>query len=221
MINLNKISYNKNPEPKGKRIKSCIFSFYWLFDHQYKDDWEPEDWEFDIKDSKGQTIERVNGGVAKRILMEGSARLPSGKLVNLQNSPKAQSDPRKSDAVFREVDPESFPWGYDSQSGALEPWKSLASDPKKIPYGSKVYIPLFDSMEVLNPKTNQFFCHDGMFMARDFSWSFKGFWIDLFTGNYAAYKDILKKIDPLVKTKKIKNTEGQKQEQYYTDIFLL
>lgn len=80
---------------------------------------------------------------------------------------------------FMEVD---NAWGYGVRRYSLIPYRTIAVDPKVIPYGSVVFIPEAVGQEITLADGTTF-THDGYFFAADTGGAIKNRHIDVFTGN--------------------------------------
>lgn len=78
--------------------------------------------------------------------------------------------------------PANSKWGDGVKNYSLVPYRTIAVDPKKIPYGSVVFIESAKGKKItLDDGTS--FIHDGLFFAGDTGGAIKGNHIDVFTGN--------------------------------------
>lgn len=73
-------------------------------------------------------------------------------------------------------------WGHGVKNYSLVPYRTIAVDPKKIPYGSVVFIPEAKGKEI-TLENGDTFIHDGYFFAGDTGGAIKKNHIDVFTGN--------------------------------------
>lgn len=151
-------------------------TYYWTYDSK-TEPVTPENITVNLQTTDNEVIASVDQALAKRISMEGSGFLPDGRLINLAN------DYDWPAARFFVVDTTIAPYGYDSQSGPLVPWKTVAVDPTVIPLNSDVYITEFNGLELPDGSF-----HDGWFKATDTSHSFSGKWIDVFCATYENYQ---------------------------------
>ena len=72
-------------------------------------------------------------------------------------------------------------YGEGVKGYRLVPYRTVAVDPKIIPYGTVLYIPDAKGT-VINDSGNSTFVHDGFFFAGDTGGAIKGNHIDVFTG---------------------------------------
>lgn len=75
------------------------------------------------------------------------------------------------------------PWGTGALEMQLVPYRSIAVDPKVIPYGSLLYIPDAQGLDFTLPSGEKIE-HDGYFFAADDGQTVKKNHIDVFTGTY-------------------------------------
>ncbi len=195
---LTNIKNNMNISVTFKHVGALYtMTYYWTYNYEDEPVGTPSDPQVDLQTVKGDVIATVSKPLAERISMEGSGFLPDGTLINLANGfdwPNAR---------FFVVDPQIAPWGYDSQGGALIPWKSIAVDPNIIPLNSDVYIKELDGVKLPDNST-----HNGWFKAVDTSHSFNGKWLDIFSGTYPNYQymvSILNGLDKVSVTHSIGN----------------
>lgn len=80
---------------------------------------------------------------------------------------------------FKEADSK---WGHGVKNYSLVPYRTIAVDPKRIPYGSVVFIPEAKG-KVVTLENGESFVHDGYFFAGDTGGAIKKNHIDVFTGN--------------------------------------
>ena len=74
-----------------------------------------------------------------------------------------------------------YPYGIGSKNNPLIPFVSIATDPKVIPFGKRVYIK--EAVGLRYVVGNQEWIHDGIFRADDVGGAIKGNHIDVFLGN--------------------------------------
>lgn len=75
----------------------------------------------------------------------------------------------------------SKPFGEGSTGARLIPFRSIAVDPRFIPYGSLLYIPSARGVEISGPDGEKL-KHDGYFFAADTGGAIRGSHIDVFFG---------------------------------------
>jgi 3D (Asp-Asp-Asp) domain-containing protein len=152
-----------SPSPLLAREKIGRFriTFYYLVDEA---DYKPST-RWAIRDMRGNVIARTSFNFRRHLLMEGSGRLRDGRVVTYQRH-------LHGEARFRVTKHE---YGAGIGTCPLVPYRTIAVDPKLIPFGTRVFIPQFVGIEL--PDGTK---HDGFFMAHDRSHYVRGGHIDLF-----------------------------------------
>jgi len=172
-VNSSKVAGKEGAAVKGlaaAKTKTCCgyplsaplgfrMTFYWLaFEHpalgQARDD--------ELYTRNGQFYGAFSRRFVKELRMEGTGILANGRVVNWAG---------KCDygvgACFEELDVNKYPYGRGVGGRSLVPFRSIAVDPKVIPYGEPVYLPELDGMVLPDGSI-----HDGCVRADD-----KGGWI--------------------------------------------
>jgi 3D (Asp-Asp-Asp) domain-containing protein len=121
--------------------------------------------------------------------LQGSARLSSGDILAY-----AGSCSYGPGTCYRILSKKRYPWGQGASGRALRVMQSVASDPRVVPFGTKIYIPELDGA-VFGGKT-----YDGCFSVDDTGGGVKGFQLDLFAGTRALGGRISKYIPDLKAT---------------------
>lgn len=134
-----------------------------------------------MRDSAGNVIAMVSHAFMRDFCMEGSGKLRDGRVVNI-----SRADPPYCRASV--LDAVRFPWGSGVRNRVLRPLKSIAVDPRTIPYGSSVYIREFDGLVI--PRVGELggFTHDGCFVADDTGGAIRGAHIDIFAGTSSMWR---------------------------------
>lgn len=137
-------------------------------------------------------LAKVAKSFAKDLAMEGTGKLRDGRLLNwVGRCAKGQPKYRVLDA--------SAPWGLGVGDRRLAPFRSIATDPKVIATGAKVYVAELDGVTmplvapgVTTPGTEPWggFVHDGCVEAVDIGGRINQQHIDFFTGTRAAYRSL-------------------------------
>ena len=120
-----------------------------------------------VRDIRGGTLASVTPSFYKDLLMEGSGKLQSGKVVNYHS--KISGSPR--------YEISSNPWGNGVGHCALKPFHTIAVDKRVIPLGSQVYID-----ETLGMKLPDGTIHDGIWRADDIGSAIQRDRVDLYVG---------------------------------------
>jgi 3D (Asp-Asp-Asp) domain-containing protein len=121
-----------------------------------------------IYDLEGKVLAQVSTAFRKQLLIEGTGTLLDGRVVNY--------------AGF--IDKETrfhvthHPYGHGVGDCPLDPFRTIAVDPNKIPLGSVVLIK--ETVGMLLPDGS---VHDGLWKAEDIGGAIKSDRVDLFVGN--------------------------------------
>jgi 3D (Asp-Asp-Asp) domain-containing protein len=120
-----------------------------------------------VFDMQGQSLGKFSKRFARALKLEGSAMTADNRLLNVCG--------RINGSVrFKVV---KAPYGLGSRNNPLVPFRSIATDPKVIPYGTILFI-----AKAAGAKLPDGTVHDGYFMAADCGGGIKGNRLDLFTG---------------------------------------
>jgi len=143
----------------------ALLTFYWLIDEsspRYEGKRDSV-----LLDARGRVIARTHPRFRRDLVMEGGGRLLDGRTVMFHKRINGENRFRVSRSKY----------GIDSRGCALQPWRTVAVDPRFVRLGSTVYIPQLKGA-VLPDGT----IHDGMFMANDRG-HFRGAHVDIFVGS--------------------------------------
>jgi len=111
--------------------------------------------------------------------VQGTGRLRDGRIVNVSRPCRCGHSP-----CYRVID-ESARWGLSALSKPLQPFRTVAVDPKVIPLGSLLYIPELDGLTMPGQAPWGGFVHDGCVHAADVGGGIDGKHIDFFVGKFA------------------------------------
>jgi hypothetical protein len=159
----------------GSSLGVFDITYYWV---AYEGDFEPAPTS-DISTCDGQTIATVPTEFADALALEGSGRLLDERMINIGGCGCGGGYD-----CFVELDAVQFPWGQGSQSNALVPFLSIATDTAVLAFGTSIYVPDLDGQPLPGGGT-----HDGCLLAADVGGSIDGMHIDWFVGlrdNYLA-----------------------------------
>ncbi|MCB9640295.1 MAG: hypothetical protein H6728_13830 [Myxococcales bacterium] len=137
---------------------------------------------------KNRRLAWVSRRFAKALRLQGSGRLRDGRLVQYAGSCQPASD---RCLVVRQIDRRLFPMGVGASGMPLSPFRSVAVDTRRIPLGTRLYIP---ALRRLLRKAGV--PHHGCFIADDRGGRIKGSRLDLFVGNKALFQRYLAKRMP-------------------------
>jgi 3D (Asp-Asp-Asp) domain-containing protein len=177
---------DKGPAPRGK-IKECCgyplaasepgfkISFYWL---AYEQEYANEPYDTDIYTRQGYWIGRYPSTFVFELKLEGSGILRDGRVLNYAGDCNYGIG-----TCFKFLELEQHPLGAGVQGRKLEPFRSVAVDPKMIPIGAPIYIP-----ELAGTPMPDGSIHDGCVRADDQGGAIKNGKIDFFVESWANYK---------------------------------
>ena len=120
-----------------------------------------------IYNMAGKTLGTFRAKFVKALTLEGTGRSLEGTVYNWAGRRGGQSR-------FMVV---KHPYGIGSRNNPLVPFRSVATDPKVIPWGTILFIP--KAVGATLPDGTK---HDGYFHAADTGGAIKGYHLDLFTG---------------------------------------
>ncbi len=143
----------------GKSLGKMKVTYYWV---TCEDDAKGER-DTELLDPRGRSLGKFRADFAKNLKLEGTGRTLEGKTLNWAGKGRYQLT--------------KHPFGTGAKGAPLRPFRSLAVDPKVIPIGTKVVIPL--AVGALLPDGSS---HDGVFVAEDTGSAIKGAHVDLFCG---------------------------------------
>lgn len=152
-------------------------SFYWL---AWESEYANEPYDTDIYTRDGFFLGRFPRTFVFELKLEGSGILRDGRVVNYDGECGYGVG-----TCFRQVDPLEHPLGMGGQGRPLEPYRSVAIDPRYIPIGTPLYIPELVGIQM--PDGSR---HDGCVRADDTGGHIKLRKVDFFVESYANYKFI-------------------------------
>jgi 3D (Asp-Asp-Asp) domain-containing protein len=138
----------------GPSIGSFTLGYYFLpLETDYP---EPDD--TFLYDMGCQAIAYVSAKYADVLASAGTGKLADGSVLNYAGACSCPTTP-----CYLVADA-AHPWGYGVQNIALEPFRSVAVDPKEIAIGTPLYVPAFDGLMMPGDSP---FLHDGCVRAHD------------------------------------------------------
>jgi 3D (Asp-Asp-Asp) domain-containing protein len=174
--------------PLTGKIKECCgypvglkegfrLSFYWLaYEHEYAN----ENYDTDIYTRQGFWIGRFPEAFVYELKLEGSGVLRDGRVLNYDGECNYGIG-----TCFKTVDPTEHPLGAGVQNRRLEPFRSIAVDPRYIPIGATVYVP-----ELVGVQMPDGTAHDGCLRADDMGGAIRQHKLDFFVESYFNFKFI-------------------------------
>ncbi len=159
------------------------FSFYWVSSH--RDFSGPATTTLYTKQCR--VLARVPKSFAARAVVEGTAQLADGRVINTAGA----CDCGFSPCFFRV--PKRKQWGVGVANRPLAPFRSIAVDSKVVPIGTKLYIPALDGLRMPGRAPWGGFVHDGCVIADDRGGAIRGNEIDFFAGRRGYYRVLQRK----------------------------
>ena len=159
-------------EKEGFRL-----SFYWL---AYESEYANESYDTAIYTRRGYYIGSFPSAFIFELKLEGSGVLRDGRVLNYDGECNYGMG-----TCFKTLALEQHPLGAGVQSRPLEPFRSIAVDPRFIPIGATVYVP--ELVGVLMPDGTR---HDGCLRADDMGGAIKEHKLDFFVESYNNFKFI-------------------------------
>jgi 3D (Asp-Asp-Asp) domain-containing protein len=156
---------------------SFLLSFYWL---AYETEFAILPYDTDIYTMRGFFIGRFPSAYVYELKMEGAGVLADGRVLNYDGKCNYGVG-----TCFKALSPSEHPLGAGVQGRKLEPFRSIAVDPRVIPIGATVWVPELNG--ALMPDGTR---HDGCLRADDQGEAIKFGKIDFFVESHANHKFI-------------------------------
>jgi 3D (Asp-Asp-Asp) domain-containing protein len=182
--------YGRAPDkvPLIAKVKECCgypiadkegfrLSFYWI---AYESEYANESYDTAIYTRAGYYIGSFPSAFVFELKLEGSGILRDGRVLNYDGECNYGMG-----TCFKTLALEQHPLGAGVQGRPLEPFRSIAVDPRFIPIGATVYVP--ELVGVLLPDGTR---HDGCLRADDMGGAIKEHKIDFFVESYFNFKFI-------------------------------
>jgi 3D (Asp-Asp-Asp) domain-containing protein len=132
-----------------------------------------------IYDSQCQPIAQVQPEFAAALALQGTGKLHDGRVVNIWGNCSCAHSP-----CFQVT---ANQWGTAGSGKPLQPFRTVAVDPKVIPIGSLLYVPLLEGRTMPGRAPWGGFVHDGCVVADDTGGGIDGHQLDLFVGRRAYF----------------------------------
>lgn len=172
------------PPGPGELIGDVDLTYYWV---AYEGDYSCDAPDTVIGTCSGETIATVCLDFAEAARLEGTARLTDERIINIGGCSCSGGF-----NCFMLLDTETYPWGMGNRSNPLELFISVAADQDLIPYGTILYSPQIDGVEL--PEEAGGGVHDGCMRVDDVGGGISDMHIDFFAGLRDYYTDLNPKI---------------------------
>jgi 3D (Asp-Asp-Asp) domain-containing protein len=174
--------------PRLPKIKDCCgypvgqkegfrLSFYWL---AYESEYANEQYDTPLYTKHGYYIGKFPSAFVFELKLEGSGILRDGRVLNYDGDCNYGIG-----TCFKTLSLAEHPLGAGVQGRRLEPFRSIAVDPRYIPIGGTVYVP--ELAGALMPDGTR---HDGCLRADDMGGAIKEHKLDFFVESYLNFKFI-------------------------------
>ena len=120
-----------------------------------------------------EPIADVSYDFAEQLALQGTGKLRDGRVLNVWSHCKCGHG-----TCFKET---KNPWGNAGTGRALQPFRTVAVDPKVVKLGTLLYVPLLEGRRMPGRDPWGGFVHDGCVVADD-TGGFGGNKLDLFVG---------------------------------------
>jgi 3D (Asp-Asp-Asp) domain-containing protein len=150
-------------------------TFYWL---AWESEYANEPYLVDIYTRHGFLLGRFPRTFVYELKLEGSGMLRDGRAINYDGR-----CPYGIGFCFQTLDPAEHPLGKGGQGRPLEPFRSVAVDPRFVPLGTPLYLP-----ELVGLRLPDGSRHDGCVRADDTGGNIRRRELDFFVESYATYK---------------------------------
>jgi len=121
-----------------------------------------------------QAIAEVSREFASQLALQGTGKLRDGRVVNIWGHCACGHSP-----CFKVT---AATWGTGGTGRHLQPFRTVAVDPKVIKLGSLLYVPFLEGRQMPGRAPWGGFVHDGCVVADDVGGGIKGTQLDLFVG---------------------------------------
>lgn len=128
---------------------------------------------------KCEPIAEVSKEFASQLALQGTGKLRDGRVLNIFGHCNCSRFP-----CFKVTNAQ---WGTAGTGRALQPFRTIAVDPKVVKLGSLLYVPLLDGRLMPGRAPWGGYVHDGCVIADDTGGHIAGNRIDLFVGRKAYF----------------------------------
>jgi 3D (Asp-Asp-Asp) domain-containing protein len=135
-----------------------------------------------LYDPKCQAIAEVAPEFAKQLQVQGTGKLRDGRVLNIAGRCTCDHTP-----CFQVTKTQ---WGTAGTGKALQPFRTVAVDPKVVKLGSLLYVPLLEGRVMPGRPPWGGYVHDGCVVADDTGGHIDGNRLDLFVGRKGYFLGI-------------------------------
>lgn len=126
-----------------------------------------------------EPIADVSNEFAKQLELQGTGKLHDGRVLNIAGKCKCGHTP-----CFQVTETQ---WGTAGTGRPLQPFRTVAVDPKVVKLGSLLYVPLLEGRTMPGRAPWGGYVHDGCVVADDTGGHIDGNQLDLFVGRKAYF----------------------------------
>ncbi len=129
-----------------------------------------------------EAISEVAKEFASQLELQGTGKLKDGRVLNIWGHCRCEHSP-----CFKVTESQ---WGTAGTGKPLQPFRTVAVDPKVVKLGSLLYVPLLEGRTMPGRAPWGGFVHDGCVVADDTGGGIDGNKLDLFVGRKGYYLGI-------------------------------
>jgi 3D (Asp-Asp-Asp) domain-containing protein len=129
-----------------------------------------------------EPIADVSPEFASMARLQGTGKLRDGRVINIASRCDCEQRP-----CFQVLS-DKVQWGTAGTGKALQPFRTVAVDPKVIKLGSLLYVPLLEGRTMPGRAPWGGYVHDGCVVADDTGGGINDYQLDLFVGKKAWYQ---------------------------------
>lgn len=133
-------------------------------------------------DSTCQPISEVSREFASQIALQGTGKLKDGRVLNIWGVCRCEEQPGSQARPSPCFKVTAAQWGTGGTGRQLQPFRTVAVDPKMVKLGSLLHVPLLEGRQMPGRAPWGGFVHDGCVVADDVGGGIKGSQLDLFVG---------------------------------------
>jgi 3D (Asp-Asp-Asp) domain-containing protein len=126
-----------------------------------------------------EPIAEVSREFASELALQGTGKLHDGRVLNVWGNCACEHSP-----CFKVTENQ---WGNSGSGRPLQPFRTVAVDPKVVKIGSLLYVPLLEGRTMPGRAPWGGFVHDGCVVADDTGGGIDGNQLDLFVARKAYY----------------------------------